>query len=393
MESFWSPGMEMTWGPLVPGRGLGSPALSDRLDRWEQALRQRDASAWSHLVWTRERLARLEQLAETVVREDPEVASEWVGWFTRALVNRVTGLGPLDRLLLDDSVEDILVNGVDNVYCVRLGAMEPVDLDLGDSEDLLVLAQRLASRAGTVINTEHPMADAELADGSRIHCAIPPVVEEPCITIRRRRQRKWSVEEALEAGSLDAEGWQCLVELIRAQRNILVTGGAGVGKTTLLSMLVEAVPEEERLVVIEDVREVVVQRRNLVRLMTAGRWAVHDLVVQALRMRPDRIVVGEVRGEEAFDLLEAMASGHAGSLATLHSRSGGWAPLHRLARLAQRRARGFAFEQMLEQIVETVDAVVWMQRDGVGRRWVASIEAVGPSGVKPLWRHPSPPLR
>ncbi|MBX5467749.1 MAG: Flp pilus assembly complex ATPase component TadA [Firmicutes bacterium] len=391
VEIHWTQGAEdVGWQPGVVPPKPEAPLLSERLERWEQRLRARDPEAVAHLVWTRERLRRLEAVAEEVVREDPTVARDWVGWFRRALVNRIAGMGPLDQLLLDEDVEDLFINGPEDIYCVRGGRMVRAQLDLGDEDDLLALAQRLVARAGTVLNSEHPVADAELADGSRIHCVLPPVAAVPSITVRRRRQRRLGPEEAMAQGTFDARGWEILRQLVAQRLNLLVAGGAGAGKTSLLRMLGAVVPADERVVVIEDVRELALDRPNVVSLKADGALGLHELIVQALRMRPDRIIVGEVRGEEAFDLLEAMATGQSGSMATIHSRSGGWAVLHRLARLALRRARGFGFAEMLGQITETIDALVFLERLPTGSRRVSTVERVHREGLELVWRWNGP---
>lgn len=357
------------------------------MERWAEALDQRFPDLVGHLVWEGETLARLEAAAGEVVMGDPAVARDLVPVYRRALVNRVTGLGPLNRLLLDESVSDILINGPDRVFVDRDGRLERVDLTLGDDREVRLLAQRLSARAGRALNSEHPLCDAELADGSRIQAAIPPIAERTAITIRRRRQRALAVEDCLRAGMFTEEMWRDLADMVRRRLNVVVAGGAGTGKTSLLRLLAETVEESERLVVIEEVRELRLAHPNTVSLVTSPTISAERLLANALRMRPDRILVGEVRGPEVLAFLEAMSSGHPGSLSTVHSPSGGLETIHRLARLGIRAAAGIGFREMADEIRRTVEVVVYLYRFPDGTRRVVEINRIGPDASERLWAY------
>ena len=361
--------------------------LGKAVAQWEAALRERFPDLVGHLVWNSERLKRLEEAAELIIAAESWVDPKLVGLYRRSLINRITGLGPLDDLLLDESINDIMVNGPDSVYCDRNGVIEPVDLQFGDAEEIVALAQRLVARAGRTVNTEVPMCDGELSDGSRIHCAIPPVAHTPCITIRRSRQVPLTVQGCVESGTFSLDLWSDLRRMVAERLNIVIAGGAGSGKTSMLRLLASAIPDRERIVVIEDVRELKLDHGNLVSLETTQRYSAEELMNNALRMRPDRIIVGEVRGSEVLALIEAMATGHPGSLSTVHSRSGGLDTIHRLARIGVRGGSGLAFHEMVEQIRNTVDVIIDMTRYVDGTRRVSEVNLVGPDAIQKIWQY------
>ncbi len=361
--------------------------LGAAVNRWESKLSEQFPQLLGHLVWDPDRLSQLEQAAQHVVEDEGWVKPNLVGVYRRSLLNRVTGLGPLDDLLLDESVSDIMVNGAGVVFCDRNGMMERVEQTLGERDEVVLLAQRLAARAGRTLTTQTPLCDAQLSDGSRIHCAIPPVAAEPAITIRRRRYIPLSVQACLESGAFSEGMWRDLVAIVQNRLNIMVAGGAGTGKTSLLRLLASAIPASERLVVIEDVRELRLDHANAVSLETRSGYDANELVNHALRMRPDRILVGEVRGAEVLALIEAMATGHPGSLSTVHSRSGGIETVHRLARIAVRNGAGLSFGEMVEQIRHTVEVIVYMTRTADGRRRISAIDRIDPSTVSTVWKY------
>ena len=287
-------------------------AMGQYVDRWQEAVQSQHPELLRHLVWDRERLNKLEEAINQVIGEEGlDVAAMML--YRRSLLNRLTGLGPLDALLTDDRVTDIMVNGPDQIFCERDGHLDGVKQNFESPEEVALLAQRLASRAGRVLNTESPVCDAQLVDGSRIHCVLPPVAEQPTITIRRARHAPLSLDDYLVNGSFSMELWEDLATFISERRNIVVAGGAGSGKTSLLRLLTSLIGEDERLITIEDVRELNLHHANTVSLEAHRNYSIHDLVINALRMRPDRIIVGEVRGEEAMELIEAMSTGHPGS--------------------------------------------------------------------------------
>lgn len=395
--------MEQRFYPM--GADPGAEALGGRvredleaaealLTGWQEAVVQRYPEYLRHLVWDVAGLKRLEAAVRLVVEEG--LASEsgtgyrrgLLSLYVRSLMNRLTGLGPLDPLLVDDSIGEIMINGTQSMFVERRGRLQPVTSPFVDAEEVAVLAQRLASRAGRNLNSEQPLCDAPLADGSRIHCVLPPVAREAVVTIRRMPGRRLRLEELLADGSLDAQGWEWLREAVRTRANVVVAGGASSGKTSLLRLLAAELPTDERVVTIEDVRELNLEsiHPHIVSLEASPSHPLRTLVAHALRMRPDRLVVGEVRGEESFDLLEAMASGHAG-LSSVHSPDDPWETVHRLARLALRAVPTVGFRAMVAQILQALDVVVLMRRTGDGRRLMTRVAEVSSKGIQTVWQH------
>lgn len=350
-----------------------------------RALETEHPELLGYLVWTPDRLDMLtdavEQIIEGCVVDLPELKP----LIRRSVVNQITGLGPLDELLLDDSVTEIMINRPEEVVVERGGCLEAVPSQFVDEAEVRSLAQRLAARAGRSLTTESPMVDARLSDGSRISAIIPPVSQHTIVAIRRALDRPPVVEDLLATGALTEEAWRYLVQAVRDRRNSVIAGGAGAGKTHLLRLLAAEIPEPERLVAIEDVRELQLTRSGVISLEAGGRYTIHDLFVQALRLRPDRILVGEVRAGEALDLIEAMGSGHPGSLTTVHSPGPGIDTIYRLARAALRSGTPFGFEAICEQIMRTVDVIVFTGREPNGKRGIWQIDVVDSLAVYPVF--------
>lgn len=382
MAESWRPEKEVVW-PTAVGEAAGD--LEPTLARWRQQLQQEFPQVLAHLVWDQEKIQRLEETLDIIVDADGECPSHLRAFYRRSLINRLTGLGPLDPLLLDDTITEIMVNGP-QAYVERNGVIEPCVVEFVDSEEIQDLARRVANRAGRELNTENPLCDARLSDGSRIHCVLPPVSEVPSITIRRAQSRPLRLADYLRNGSINQAMWEDLAQLVVKRHNIIVAGGASTGKTSFLRLLATAIDSAERLVTIEDVRELNLDHANTVRLEAFRQFTVRDLVVNALRMRPDRIIVGEVRGSEALDLIEAMNSGHPGSLCSVHSADGGMRTIHRLARMALQRAVGLTFDSLVDQIMDTIEVIVYLVREPGGRRRVDMVMDVSPDGLKPRWR-------
>lgn len=338
-----------------------------------------------YLVWTPDRLDMLTDAVEKVVEECVVDLPELKPLIRRSVVNQITGLGPLDELLLDDTVTEIMINRPEEVVVERNGRLEMVPSQFVDEAEVRSLAQRLAARAGRSLTTESPMVDARLSDGSRISAVIPPISQNTTVAIRRALDKPPVVEDLFSTGALTEEAWQYLVQAVRGRRNSVIAGGASVGKTHLLRLLAAEIPESERLVTIEDVRELQLARSGVVSLEAGGRYTIHDLFVQALRLRPDRILVGEVRAGEALDLIEAMSSGHPGSLTTVHSPGPGMDTIYRLARAALRSGTPFGFEAICEQIMRTVNIVVFTGREPNGKRGVWQIDVVDSLVVYPVF--------
>ena len=246
---------------------------------------------------------------------------------SREILDEIFGLGPLEPLLKDPTVSDILVNRFDRVYVERAGKLEPTGLSFKDDSHLMQIIDRIVSRVGRRVDESSPMVDARLPDGSRVNAIIPPLaIDGPCLSIRRFGRDPITARNMIENKTLTEPMLELLSAMVKGRLNLLISGGTGAGKTTLLNVLSGYIPNSERVVTIEDAAELQMKQEHVVRLETRppnieGKGAVRQrqLVINSLRMRPDRIVVGEVRGEEAFDMLQAMNTGHEGSLTTVHA--------------------------------------------------------------------------
>lgn len=305
------------------------------------------------------------------------------------IIRDTVGLGPLEDLLADPSVEEVMVNGPADVYVERSGRIEPVDVRFPDEEELRNAIERILAPLGRRIDELSPMVDARLADGSRVNVVIPPLaVDGPALSIRRFGASRPGPQELVERGSLSSAQCELLERAVAGRRSVLVSGGTGAGKTTLLNALSSFIDPGERIVTIEDAAELRLQQRHVVRLESRpasvegkGEVSVRDLLRNALRMRPDRIVIGEVRGPEALDLLTALNTGHEGALSTLHANSAADA-LKRLETLALMAGVGLPHAAIAEQAQRGVDLVVHVERRADGSRHVAEIaEVVRVAGV------------
>ena len=305
----------------------------------------------------------------------------------RELCERVlrlaTGLGPLEPLLADPSVDEVMVNGSDSVWVERHGRLEPADVQFAAEADLLHAIERILAPLGRRVDEASPLCDARLPDGSRVNVVIPPLaLSGPCLTIRRFRRHGFSLSDLVENGTLSEELASFLARCVRARASILVSGGTGSGKTTTLGALSGALPEGERIVTIEDAAELRLRQPHVVRLEARppnlegrGEVTIRQLVRNALRMRPDRIVVGEVRGSEALDMLMALNTGHDGSLTTVHANSPPDA-LRRVETLALMAGVGLPHAAVREQLASALQLVVHQARAPDGRRRVESVAEV-----------------
>jgi pilus assembly protein CpaF len=308
-----------------------------------------------------------------------------------ALVARVlrdtVGLGPLEDLLADPGVEEVMVNGPGQVYVERGGRIEATDARFADEEELRNAIERILAPLGRRIDELSPMVDARLADGSRVNAVIPPLaIDGPVLSIRRFGNSRPGAGELVELGTLTEAQVELLERAVGERRSVLVSGGTGSGKTTLLNALSGFVSPEERLVTIEDAAELRLQRRHVVRLEGRpagvegrGEVTIRDLLRNALRMRPDRIVIGEVRGAEALDLLTALNTGHRGALSTVHANSPADA-LVRLETLALMAGLGLPHEAVAAQVRRGIDLVVHLERFEDGSRRVTEIADVAATG-------------
>src|ERR1700726_1422588 len=246
---------------------------------------------------------------------------------SREILDEIFGLGPLEPLLKDHSVSDILVNRYDRVYIERAGKLELTGLAFKDSQHLMQIIERIVSRVGRRVDESSPMVDARLPDGSRVNAIIPPLaLDGPTLSIRRFGTGPIAANQLVQLKSISPEMMEMLAAAVRARISIVVSGGTGAGKTTFLNILSQYIPQGERIVTIEDAAELQLAQENIVRLKARppnveglGAIGQRQLLINSLRMRPDRIIIGEVRGEEAFDMLQAMNTGHEGSMATIHA--------------------------------------------------------------------------
>ncbi len=299
------------------------------------------------------------------------------------VVRDTIGLGPLEDLLADPSVEEVMVNGHDRVYVERGGRIESAEVSFGDEEELRNAIERILAPLGRRIDELSPMVDARLSDGSRVNVVIPPLaVDGPALSIRRFGAERPGPARLVELGTLTPAQRDLLEIAVAGRRSVLISGGTGSGKTTLLNALSSFIPEGERVVTIEDAAELRLQQRHVVRLESRpasvegrGEVSVRDLLRNALRMRPDRIVIGEVRGPEALDLLTALNTGHDGALSTVHANSPVDA-LSRLETLALMAGLGLPHEAIAEQVQRGIELVVHLERGADGSRRVAEIGKV-----------------
>src|SRR5262245_8317700 len=301
------------------------------------------------------------------------------------ILDEVFGLGPLEPLMKDPAISDILVNNYNKVYVERRGILYRVPVQFKDDAHLLHIIEKMVAAAGRRIDEANPIVAARLADGSRVTAAIAPVtLDGPALSIRRFGGRVLSNEELLENGTLTEGMLELLQGCVRARLNIVISGGSGTGKSTFLTALSRFIPESERIVTIEDVAELMLQQRHVVRLETReanieGQGAVtsRDLLINALRMRPDRIIVGESRGPEALDMLQAMNTGHDGSMSTMHANSLRDC-FHRIQTMVLTANMGLSEPVIRQQAASALPLVIQMARLRDGSRKVASVaEVVG----------------
>lgn len=299
------------------------------------------------------------------------------------ICNDVLGYGPLEPLLARDDIADIMVNGAGTVYIEVAGKVQKTDVQFRDNAQLLHICQRIVSQVGRRVDESSPICDARLPDGSRVNVIAPPLaIDGPTLTIRKFKKDKLTLDQLAKFGSITAEGATILQIIGRARCNVIVSGGTGSGKTTLLNCLTRYIEPDERVVTCEDAAELQLQQPHVVRLETRppniegeGQITMRDLVKNCLRMRPERIIVGEVRGPEAFDLLQAMNTGHDGSMGTLHANS----PREALSRIESMITMGgftLPSRTIREMIVSSVDVIIQAARLRDGSRRITHITEV-----------------
>lgn len=330
-----------------------------------------------------QRRARVERvLSRLLSLEGPVMSSRERSWLIRRVVDDAVGLGVLEPLVADPSVTEIMVNGPEDIFVERAGRLERVPTRFASEADLYQMIDRIVSTVNRRVDESSPMADARLPGGERVNVIIPPLaLDGPTVTIRRFPQ-PFRLDDLVARRSLPASAATLLAVLVRARLNVLVSGGTGSGKTTFLNALSGLIPDRERIITIEDAAELSLQQPHVVRMEARpantegeGEVTIRDLVRNSLRMRPDRIVVGEVRGGETLDMLQAMNTGHEGSLTTVHANS----PIDALARLetlASMSDLNLPVDTLRDQINGAIDVIVQLERDSSGIRRVGAIEAV-----------------
>jgi pilus assembly protein CpaF len=342
----------------------------------QRVLKQIDPAAVSDL--TLPALQRqLEQVIHEIANEERyELSGRQQARLAEELTQDMMGYGPIEPLLRDQDVTDIMVNAPDSVYVERHGKLELCDVQFRDNDHIAGLAQKIASRVGRHIDESSPMVDARLHDGSRVNIIFPPLaIDSPCISIRKFSRRRLGLTEMVENGTMTTGVARLLGIAARTRLNVLIAGGTGSGKTMLLNAMSNMIDNGERIVSIEDAAELKLQQRHVIRLETRpanlegnGQVTQRDLLHNALRMRPDRIIVGEVRGTEAFDMLQAMNTGHDGSMCTIHANSARES-LTRVENMVQMGQFHLPLRAIRQQILSAIDLIVHVERmyDGIRR--------------------------
>jgi pilus assembly protein CpaF len=331
---------------------------------------------------------RARQAVATVVQETlagrnvPLTANE-KGRIESDLLDEVFGLGPLEPLLKDPTVSDILVNRANLVFAERRGLLEKTDVVFRDDRHLMQVIDRIVSRIGRRVDESSPMVDARLPDGSRVNAIIPPLaLDGPCLSIRRFGGGPVAAETLVKLQSISPQMLEVLAAAVKARISLLISGGTGAGKTTFLNIMSSFIPHRERIVTIEDAAELQLQQEDVVRLETRpanveGQGGVRQrqLLINSLRMRPDRIIIGEVRGEEAFDMLQAMNTGHEGSMTTIHANTSRDA-LSRLESMVAMASLNLPDRALRQQIASAISIVVQVARMSDGTRKVTNISEI-----------------
>jgi pilus assembly protein CpaF len=326
-------------------------------------------------------------VAQYVASERIALNAQELDDFTGDIINEMTGLGPIEPLLQDPSITDILINGHKQIYVERGGQLEPSQARFKDEAHLLRIINKIVSTVGRRVDESSPLADARLLDGSRVNVAIRPIsVDGPLVSIRKFSKRPYSMDRLVDIGSIAPQMAELLQAAVEGRITMLVSGGTGSGKTTMLNALSASISHKERLITIEDAAELQLQQPHVGRMETRppniegkGEIRQRELLKNALRMRPDRIIVGEVRGEEAFDMLQAMNTGHEGSMTTIHANT----PRDAMSRLEQMVGMaGFpmTIQSVRSQISSAIRVVLQLQRLSDGKRRVISISEI--SGIE-----------
>jgi pilus assembly protein CpaF len=322
-------------------------------------------------------------VSQYVMNERLPLNTKELAAFVEEILDEMTGLGPLEPLLKDPTVNDILINGHEQVYVERHGVLEPTVVRFKDEGHLLRIINKIVSAVGRRVDESYPLCDARLIDGSRFNCAVRPIaVDGPLVSIRKFSKRPFNLNKLVEIGAIRPQMAALLAAAVRARITTIISGGTGSGKTTMLNALSSFISDKERLVTIEDAAELQLQQPHVARMETRppniegkGEIRQRELVKNALRMRPERIILGECRGEEAFDMLQAMNTGHEGSMATIHANN----PREAISRLEQMigmAGQPMTIASVRGQIAAAIRVIVQLQRFSDGKRRITSIAEV-----------------
>ena len=363
---------------------MDQAALEDKLHRLaSEYIKGQSASDGDPLSYARDRQRLAKIVSKLLEREGIIIPQKTEEEVVQAVVNRMVGLGPIEPYLNDPQVTEIMVNAPDEIFVEKDGELEPVKTSFRDAAHILNVIDRIVAPLGRRVDESTPFVDARLPDGSRVNAIIPPLaLRSPALTIRRFSADPFTLKRLVELDSINEQMAGFLQACIRARLNILISGGTGSGKTSTLNALARCIPERERMVTIEDTAELQLSAKNLVSLESRppniegrGEVMIRTLVHNALRMRPDRIIVGEVRGPEAFDMLQAMNTGHPGSLTTVHANSPPDA-VRRLESMVLMAGLDLPQSAIREQIASSLDLIVQQERLPGGKRKVVSIAEV-----------------
>ena len=379
----------MAWERATPDvvyetRSQVTPVEAEWRERiYQQLLKVMDLSLLDALEQT-EAARQIREICQRLLDEHTApVSTPSRQLIIKQITDEVLGLGPLEPLLADHSVSDILVNGHASVYVERFGKLQRTDVRFRDDQHLLNIIDRIVSSLGRRIDESSPLVDARLKDGSRVNAIIPPLaIDGPSMSIRRFAVDLLNTDSLIQVGTLTPAIALMLKAIVRGRLNVLISGGTGSGKTTMLNVLSSFIPLNERIVTIEDSAELQLQQPHVVRLETRpsniegrGEVSQRELVRNSLRMRPDRIVIGEVRGVEALDMLTAMNTGHDGSLTTIHANTPRDA-LGRVENMVSMTGATFPIKAMRQQIASAIDVVIQLERQEDGKRRLVSVQEI-----------------
>jgi len=381
--------------PLAPAEPepAKNPLLTDKLLDAKVRLHRRlieetNLSALEKMPGEEVRRHVQQLVSQYIVAERLALNSDELANFVDEILDEMTGLGPIEPLLKDESVNDILINGPECVYVERRGLLQPTQVRFKDEAHLLRIVNKIVAAVGRRVDESHPLCDARLLDGSRVNVAIRPVaVDGPLVSIRKFSKKPFNLNKLVEIDALRPAMAEVLSAAVTARITTIISGGTGSGKTTMLNALSAFIPDKERLITIEDAAELQLQQPHVARMETRppniegkGEIRQRDLVKNALRMRPERIILGECRGEEAFDMLQAMNTGHEGSMATIHANNPREA-LSRLEQLIGMAGLPMTIPSIRGQIAAAVRVIVQLARLSDGKRRVMSIaELTGMEG-------------